>query len=337
MLNSFRLINRFTKLLFGTLLLLTALVGSVHAQSIEQENPTPVSASEVVGRIVARDVGDPRLTRHFYILSATQGDLLVTVEGRNLNGDVDLFTASGLRPLAKISMYSGESNTKATKSVFIKQRQQLLLRVEARSANDFEGTYRIRFEGSFEPLSEQVGDSNAPRAPEVSINSSGRSGTRVSSVGARLPEEIRATTSEAKPSETETPPVAVAAEPANSPAPDNNSPSSRAPRRAARRTRSVTPARSRSPRARPSIAKAPEAQAEPAPTIAEAEKAAPATAPPVAAPRLLIEFRSGERIERLMSTVRRVTIDNNQLLIVGKDGRIERRQLSDVLRFSIEP
>ncbi len=38
-----------------------------------------------------------------------------------------------------------------------------------------------------------------------------------------------------------------------------------------------------------------------------------------------------------MTTVRRVTIDNNQLVIINRDGKIERQQLADVLRFSIEP
>ena len=102
------------RLAIAALLLLIACVGA-HAQSTNIEFPTPVVANEVSGVIEARDIGDARLTRHFYLLTGTQGDLVLTVESSNLNGAIDLFTAGSLRPLTKLSIYAGLSTSSATK------------------------------------------------------------------------------------------------------------------------------------------------------------------------------------------------------------------------------
>ena len=113
------------------LLLLTAAMTA--AQSVDIAFPTPVSTNQISGTIAARDIGDARLTRHFYILSGAPGDLIFTVTSNNLNGDVDLFTAGSLRPLGKISVYAGSGPSTASKTVFLRQRESLILRVEARS------------------------------------------------------------------------------------------------------------------------------------------------------------------------------------------------------------
>src|SRR5438876_3568883 len=75
--------------------------GGVDAQSTDIRFSTPVATNEVVGTITARDIGDARLTDHFYTFTGAPGDLLITVESRNLNGDFDVFTAGELRPLVK--------------------------------------------------------------------------------------------------------------------------------------------------------------------------------------------------------------------------------------------
>src|SRR5687767_9745039 len=85
------------------------LIGSGAAgQSTEPEAPTPVRAGDINAAIAVRDLGDPRLTRHFYIFTGVPGDLIISVESKNLDGDVDVFTASGMRPLVKISLYASE-------------------------------------------------------------------------------------------------------------------------------------------------------------------------------------------------------------------------------------
>src|SRR5438067_222560 len=89
---------------------------SAAAQSTDAEYPTLIRSNEISGTIAPRDVGDPRLTRYFYSFTGTPGDLIVTVESRNLEGDVDVFTTGTLRPLGKVSMYAGVSTSGGTKT-----------------------------------------------------------------------------------------------------------------------------------------------------------------------------------------------------------------------------
>src|SRR2546423_633951 len=119
------------------------------AQSGDANYPTPVFTNEVSGRIAPRDVGDARRTRHFYTFRGTEGDLSVTFESSDLIGDVDVFTATTLRPLLKITLLGDAS--RVTKSFYIRSEETLVLRVEVRSAGDPAGSYRITFCGAVEP------------------------------------------------------------------------------------------------------------------------------------------------------------------------------------------
>jgi len=133
----------------ATLVLLSVLPTS--AQSSDVRFPTGVEGSEIVGSVPARDIGDARLTDHFYTFNGLPGDILITVESKNLNGDFDVFTAAELRPLLKVSVYA-ETATMVTKNIYLRRPESLILRVEGRTPNDDEGSYRIRFSGSFVPL-----------------------------------------------------------------------------------------------------------------------------------------------------------------------------------------
>jgi hypothetical protein len=84
------------------------------------------------------------------------------------------------------------------------------------------------------------------------------------------------------------------------------------------------------------------AQPEPNPSAATEETAgAPAPkrqeipAPPGA--HLIIEEKDGTKIDHLMVNVRRIMIDNGQIVIFFKSGRIERVAMTNVARMSIEP
>src|SRR6185369_6162808 len=88
-----------------TFVLGCAFAQVVWAQSTDQSLPTPVLSNEINGRIAALDVGDPRTTKHFYAFAASPGDLLVTMDSKNLDGDVDVFTAISFRPLMKTTFY----------------------------------------------------------------------------------------------------------------------------------------------------------------------------------------------------------------------------------------
>src|SRR5690242_8585275 len=160
-----RLNNNATRL-FCLLAALLATAASLCAQSLDPNAPAPVRSNTVNGQIAARDIGDARNTDHYYALTGTPGDLLITVQSQNLNGDVDVFTAGTLRPLLKLTLYA-ESTSPITKSIYLRKREDLILRIEARSPNDDQGTYRLFFGGSFEPIigGPDVAESETPATP----------------------------------------------------------------------------------------------------------------------------------------------------------------------------
>ena len=302
-------------------------VGSVSGQSIDPNAPSPVRRNSVTGRIAARDLGDARLTDHYYALVGTPGDLLITVNSTNLNGDIDVFTATTLRPLLKLTLYA-ESAAPVTKGIYLRKREELILRIEARSPNDDEGTYRLSFGGSFEPIvgGPEIAEAETPATETTTPG--GRKTKRVSSVGARIEEPeppvtevVTATptpepTPEAKPVET------PAATPEKSPEVVTEKP---APVRNTRGRRPV--GRRPAPRVR-----------ETPPPVATVEAPKPKPEPePEIGPRLVIETNDGTLINRSMSTVRRVTVENGQVVVTGKDGKIDRILLVNVVRMSIAP
>ncbi len=356
------------------ILLVLVAVSDLSAQSFDPATPAPIRSNNLLGKIVARDLGDSRLTHHYYTFTGTPGDLLITVQSRNLNGDLDVFTANGLRPLLKLTLYA-ESTTPVTKGIYLRKREDLILRIEARSPNDDEGSYQLFFGGSFEPV--VGGPDNAETetaATESATASSDRKTKRVSSVGARLPEpEPRVTEVASPPSPT--PEVTPAATPAATPAESASSSTEKAteeqpkatPPRSTARSRRPPPRRSSTP-AKPKetevktaeeeakkeeTAEGVESPAKPKPTprgstrrgatsIERTTKpttpAEPAPEPePEIGPRLVIETNDGTLINRSMSTIRRVTVENGQVVVTGKDGKIDRILLVNVVRMSIAP
>jgi hypothetical protein len=326
----------------------------VNAQSTDIATPLPVRTNEVTAAIVARDLGDARLTDHFYAFTGTPGDLLITVDTRNMNGDVDVFTAVGLRPLLKFTVYAGGA-APITKSIYLRQRQDLILRVEARTPNDDDAVYRIHFGGAFEAIAGPLlteNENNSGQPATSGTRAPGKKGRRVSSVGARIeepPETKVATTPSPEPTPAES---AEATEP-ETPKTARNSPT-RPPARGSKRTVSTKPdqpadtanAGTESPAATPAEtpAKQPAAESKPAPrrrgsrrgTTARKAEAAPEPEPNTG-PRLVIETNDGTLIEHYMSAVRRVTVENGLVVIVGRDGKIERVLLANVVRMSIAP
>jgi hypothetical protein len=321
-----------------------------HAQSTDITTPVPVRSNEVSAMIAARDLGDSRLTDHFYAFTGTPGDLLITVDSRNLNGDVDVFTATGLRPLLKFTIYEGAS-APITKSIYLRQRLDLILRVEARTPNDDDAVYRIHFGGAFEPLagaplvSENENNSMEPAAPGAR---SGKKGRRVSSVGARI-EEAPGPTVAAAPTPEPTP-----AQPAEATKPATAKTARNRNRRGARGSRSTPTTKADQPaEAGPTELPAatssetpagPANESKPAPRrrgsrrSATARKTEPAPdSEPNTGPRLVIETDDGTLIEHYMSSVRRVTVENGLVVILGKDGKVERVQLANIVRMSIAP
>lgn len=345
------------------LLLCIAGVGGVgigaRGQSTDIGSPSPVRTNELVGTIGARDLGDPRLTDHFYAFLGTPGDVLITVESSNLNGDIDIFTSAGLRPLLKFTVYAGSSSP-ITKSIYLRKQEDLLLRVEARTPNDDDGQYRIRFSGSFEPITSGpllAGSENAPTQPATAVSESGpktrtgKKGRRVSSVGARI-EEPPSKEVAVAPTPEPTPADARETRESKSAARKSSSRNSRTRRPVSGRTRSPEPAKTDEAAAKNETENKPpvegsetEAKTTPArrrPTRRSATargvvKRPIEQEPEDSGPRLVIETSDGTLVDRYMTSVRRVTVENGQVVVIAKDGKIQRIPLASVVRMTISP
>jgi hypothetical protein len=326
--------SEFLALKLFVLASLLSLAPVAYAQSTDANAPWPVRQNTVTARIAARDLGDARLTDHYYAFTGTPGDLLITIQSNNLNGDVDVFTAGTLRPLFKISLYA-EISSPVTKGIYLRRREDLILRVEARSPHDDEGIYRLTFGGSFQPIEggPDLAETETPSTSPAETAVGGGKAKRVSSSGARIaepeqpvtevaaaptPEPTPAPTPEVTPVETPKTVEKPAEEKIEKPAPVRNT---RTRRPAPRRPAGTTP--------------------RPRDTVAETETPKPKPPPvepePEIGPRLVIETNDGTLINRSMSTVKRVTVENGQVVVTGKDGKIDRFLLINVVRMSIAP
>src|SRR5262245_65596473 len=81
------------------------------AQSSDPGAPAPIRRSNLQGKIVARDLGDARLTDHYYAFTGTPGDVLITVKTSNLNGDLDVFNAGTLQTLIELPLQAERAET----------------------------------------------------------------------------------------------------------------------------------------------------------------------------------------------------------------------------------
>jgi hypothetical protein len=240
----FNLKHKARRLLLAATLALSAAVSS-QAQSIDPNSPTPVVSNEVVGRIAPLDIGDARSTRLFYTFNGLPGDLELTVESFNLEGDVDIFLAGNMRPLTKVTLYAGTTANTSTKTVYLRRDEPLILRVQARTPNDAEGTYRIRLGGAFRPAAPLAAGGAAPGEPVNSSPVSAATGgnrnvRRVSSVGARIEEPAAEVAREEPPTPAPSPAATARKTPAN--------PRPARPRAGARRTSRAETTRRNAPR-----------------------------------------------------------------------------------------
>jgi hypothetical protein len=318
-----------------------AMSATAAAQSSDQALPTAVLINEISGTIPALDLGDPRQTQHYYAFEATPGDLLITVNSRNLNGDVDVFTAVTFRPLMKISIYANTIPPQVTKSLYFRTRQILILRVEARTPNDDSGAYRISFSGTFQAFSGGIPVAEtADTSTETEGAVSDRKTKRLTSVGATIPEPP----AEVKPEEPKAE-IVAAKPPAEKPAATKPAPKPRTTRTTPPRSARTRPPRT--PRSKPAqteeakteTSKAQTEETKPSTPEGEeksGEKPAGSQEVPAGA-HLIIEEKDGTRVDRPMSTVRRVIIEGNTIVVILKTGRVERFTMANVARMAIEP
>ena len=360
--------NTLRKLTFAsfTNLLIALFASSIAAQSTDQNFPTPVRNTEVTGTIKARDVGDARLTSHFYTFEGGQGDLFINVQTTNFSGDIDVYAIPGLRPMSKMVIYADASGSETGRVIYLRKPETILLRVSGRTPGDEEAVYRIKFAGSF--VASKATD-EVPGLPKV--DSETQSNVRVNSVGT-----IIEVVPKDEPAPVSAEPVAEAVEKPNKrnnePVTDDrpaktevivsdpladkekeaaktdqpSSPPARRNTRARRNSRRDLEARKETEKAAGEIVEttrkdAPEPsdmvvseKAEPVSNKAKAEKAKPAD--PMAGIRLVIRFKNGGVIERPMTEVSKFTVERAVLTVVSKDGTVGRYQMIEVAGVTIE-
>ena len=321
-------------------------------QSTSQNFPTPITSNEVSGAIRARDLGDSRLTSYFYTFNGNQGDIFINVVTKNFNGDIDVFNAENLNPLTKIVVYADNSQNETGRVVYLRKPEKLILRIQGRTPNDEPASYTIKFAGSFQPA-QAVAEAEPP--PEVKSES--QSDVIVNSVGTIIgvkpkptpsptetvaevekTEEQKEKTDEIAEKTPETPTeekAEIAKEPEkkvevvitdNIPTQENTEPAAKTEKTETESKTTAAKSRTRTGRAATKTKKA-------------AEKAAEkAVAPnPLENVRLIVLFKDGSKIERPMSEVARVNVDNKGMLtIVSKDGTIGRYSILDVAKMTIE-
>lgn len=346
-----RVFNKTFLLLCGAFCLLV-VADSVRAQSTDPTFPTPVGSKEIDGAIPARDLGDSRLTDQYYGFVGMPGDLILTVQTKNFNGDFDIFTAGDLRPLLKITVYA-ELDSPIRKNIYLRRRENLILRVEGRTPNDDDATYEIRFTGSFEPIPGGVllakADRPAAQGEKESGRTSNRRGSRVSSVGGRIeepPTEVAAAPTpepnpEPTPALTATPEVAKteSTEPAKKPSTQNTArrgttgrPSARSP--SVERTKTARTQDTTKDEAEKDTAKAEQPTANSKPTADEKPKPEPSEPETkVSTPR-----PTNERRTSTASRTSKTKPEDNgaQLDIERKDGTHLKMGMRMITRVTVE-
>jgi hypothetical protein len=309
------------------------------AQSTEQKFPTAVTSNEINGKIVARDIGDSRLTTYYYAFNGTQGDIFLTIETNNLNGDIDVFTADELRPITKIAVFSDSSSNKTVRTIYLRKDEKLILRIEGKTPNDDDATFKIKFEGTFQAVANS--ENTTVEAPKVKVKTD--SDVIVNSVGTII---------EVKPKPTPTPTTEIAKveklkipKVKKTPKPKAESNTLEEKPKVEKNKEDTETLPTQKPSVKPPKVKKPKAEV--AEKLPKPEKPKKTPKPKVESKtgqsaaleniKLLVELKDGRTFERPMSEVVRVNVDKEgTLTIVTKDGRIERYSILDVTKMTIQ-
>lgn len=340
------------KTIFLLAVLGVGLGSDLSAQSTSQDFPTPVTSGEISGTIKARDLGDSRLTSYYYALNGEQGDLFINLVTRNFTGDIDVFTISGMRPMTKIVVYADYAEAETGRAIYLRKPEKLLLRIQGRTPNDDEATFRLKFAGSFAAVRAEDVPAN-PEMPKVS--SENRSGIRVNSIGTILPPLPKPVEPVEEKAKTETEAVAKADTTEESKPADVEKPASpeedrpkaelvitdpvktEEPAKSATRRRNSA-ARRRAP-ARVTPAKAePEKPSDE--TVAETDKSADPKAadekPPAKRSPSFRTLTNSRRPPTPKKPAEPDPLESINLVIQFKDGKTLEKRMSEVSKFSVD-
>lgn len=288
------------------------------AQSSEQDYPAPVTQSDISGTIRPRDIGDSRLTTHYWAFDGQPGDVFINVVTRNLAGDIDVYMADGLRPLTKMVVFA-DGTSETGRVIYLRQPGRMLLRVQGRTPNDDPATYTIKFAGSFVALA----PGKLPKPPSVGDLSD--SGVAVSSTGAILPQKPKPPVATPKPISGGSSTAAV--------------PAKEQPKAAASEKKVTKPdsgvdtifggKNAKDVTAKPSVSEKSISSTKPEPK----KDAAP---DPMANVRLVVSFRDGHTVERPMSEIARFIYANGYLTVALKDGKTYRYAMTDLTSVNVQ-
>ncbi|MEQ1922941.1 MAG: hypothetical protein ABL952_10585 [Pyrinomonadaceae bacterium] len=310
---------------FGVLLLLC--VGGI-SQSTDSSFPTPVTTTEINGVIKARDIGDSRLTTYFYEFDGGQGDIFINVVTKNLSGDIDVYTADGLRPLTKVVIYADIGTSETGRLVYLRKPERLILRVEGRTPGDEAATFRIRFAGSFIAMKPV----KAEKEPVVDADVKAEDrGIRVNSVGTILP-------SDPKP----VPPKKVDVEKPKAEKTVAEKPKEKEKKESTKKpvvvvedfpseTKKIETSKKESDTAKTTGKRQPKPKKVDDPAKVEEPKV-----DPLASIKLIVQMKDGAVIESPMSEVLKFSVDKGVLTVIMKGGKITRYSILVVAKVTIE-
>jgi hypothetical protein len=339
------------------------------AQSSDQNFPTPLTTNDVDGIIKARDMGDPRATTYFYAFDGGQGDIFINVVTKNFSGDIDIFSAQTMTPLAKMVIYPESGASETGRLIYLRKPDRLIMRVEGRTPNDDPATFKIKFGGSFIALAAE----REVKAPTVAKANPNEPGIKVDSVGRIVAIVPKPTAVSPQPSaKTEPTPGRNASvnerAPTKSPTAKVTNPPSKKPAEKGtvfeNDTAKVTvvpppePKKTEPPAAPGRNASVKERAAKVPPRKPEPKKAEPkrpadqttAASPDtqagsprsdkpadaLASIRLVIQMKDGTTFWMPMSEVLRFTVDKGIMTVIRKDGSVTHYNILDVEKTTIQ-
>lgn len=320
-----------------------------NAQSNDQNFPTPITSNQIDGIIKARPIGDSRLTTYYFTFNGNQGDIFINVVTNNFNGDIDIFTVDGLRPLTKIVVYADSSDNETGRVIYLRKPEKILMRIQGRTPNDDPATFRFKFAGSFVASADT--ETEQPKLPEIRREK--ESGIIVNEVGTIIgvkpkptpePKEIAVekpaekevtekeetvaedTEEKNEPEKTEKPQVVVTDEL------EKSKPEETVAKTEEDKTETVE-----TPGENNEVKPTEETAEKEKPKKARKEKPKKVTETSALENiRLVVLLKDGGKIERPMSEVLKFGVEKGILTIISKDGSISRYSILDVESVTIK-
>lgn len=333
------------------------------AQSGDIMFPTPLRQPVIEGTVKPRPIGDARLTTYYFTFDGDQGDLFINVKTENFIGDIDLYLASGLKPLTKIVIYADAGERETGRVVYLRKPERLILRIEGRSQGDDEARFQIKLAGGFvasaapdAPAPPRVpqliaSDSNTQSQEEPISQSNNRASKDTSTADLRSGENNRKraengisrdaqsgsdSTISTDQKDAEKRPDEIPRVIISDPFPDASKDDKVGKGQdlesqtgvadvTAEKENAPMPSKKRRPESRRPVAKpGPESQT------------AKTSADPLRNIRLIIRFRDGSVIERPLPEVLRFSVERGVLTVIMRNGAIGRYSMLDVANVTIE-